>query len=1171
MPPSTQHYDSARRIQQRWRCQIGTLRVPNRTLLSISVAVFLAVLLSALAKAQGDSSSNSPTAVVQASVSIHPINIPVVSGSDISFKELANVRGLSQTRVLQIVQDDQGFMWFGTQYGLDRYDGYEFRVFTPVPGRVNSLSGAYIYSLFKDRAGMLWIGCDQFLDRFDPTTEKFNHYRIGSDASSRVPLAVVHISQDRSGTLWLSTGGGLYGFDPGTGQITHRYIHDAHNPSSLSSNDLRATGEDRSGRFWVLETNHLEEFDRETGKVTVRAVVPESGGDGASFYEDHLGTFWIVYDAGRGGGGLATFDRDTNKITNLSLYDSRTGKMMPVGVVKMLEDENGTLWFASEGEGLLRFDRKYGRMISYRNQPGNVGSIAEDRVIALAEDHQGNIFASFHARAPNVFSIKKPSFSPLLRPSLSPNRMGEYIVNAVYEDREGVLWVGITGSLLRIDPKNGEYTFYRPSDSVLKFDPTAFDPTAIMEDRLGTLWVGTVGQGLYRFNRSTGEFHNYVHHPDDPSSLSDSTIIRIFIDRVGRMWLATRNGLDRFDPSTENFVTYKRDVQSGSENYFDIDEDRNGGLWLGGTSGLQHFDPIPGKFTGYEHRLDDPHSLSDNQVTSVHIDHSGTVWVATESGLGKLNLENGRFTSYFTKDGLPSDRVNCILEDQRGNLWMSTNRGISRFDPVAQTFKNYSTADGLPGMDFTGWLTCSKGPTGRMFFGGFSGATSFYPDRVVDSAYVPPIVFTDFRLFGRQVEVGGGSPLKKSISYVDDITLSHQQSSFAVEFAALSYSDNTINRYRYKLDGLDQQWNETGSDQRMVNYAALPAGEYTFQVQTATGQSGWGLPGATLRIQVLPPWWRTQWFRVTVAAAILFLVWGVYHIRVRSIERHYRERRQAEEALRQAHADLIRANRVSSMGELTASLAHEVNQPIAAAVTNAHACVRWLARDQPILEEAREAASRMVKDANHAAEIIKRVRLLFKKGTPERELVDLNEVIREMIVLLYSEATQFAVFLRAELAAGLPRVMGDRVQLQQVLMNLMMNSIDAMKDVDGVRELTIQSQWGENGAVLISVSDTGVGLPPQQADKIFNAFFTTKTHGTGMGLQISRSIIESNGGRLWAAGNSPRGARFSFTLPASDQTRDPVVSGDRTGTADGVHADRSSFESVNAGRPTQRE
>ncbi len=246
------------------------------------------------------------------------------------------------------------------------------------------------------------------------------------------------------------------------------------------------------------------------------------------------------------------------------------------------------------------------------------------------------------------------------------------------------------------------------------------------------------------------------------------------------------------------------------------------------------------------------------------------------------------------------------------------------------------------------------------------------------------------------------------------------------------------------------------------------------------------------------------------------------------------ERKRADEErerLRQAQADLAHVNRVTTMGELTASLAHEVNQPIAAAITNANTCMRWLAADTPNLEEARAAAMRIVKDGTRAAEIIKRVRLLFKKGSPERELVDLNEVVRDMIVLLRSEATRYSISVRTKLAADLPEVVGDRVQLQQVLMNLMINGIDAMRDVDGPRELVVKSERGEDQQALVSVSDTGVGLPQQQADQIFNAFFTTKSHGTGMGLRISRSIVESHGGRLWAAENSPRGASFYIALP----------------------------------------
>jgi C4-dicarboxylate-specific signal transduction histidine kinase len=250
------------------------------------------------------------------------------------------------------------------------------------------------------------------------------------------------------------------------------------------------------------------------------------------------------------------------------------------------------------------------------------------------------------------------------------------------------------------------------------------------------------------------------------------------------------------------------------------------------------------------------------------------------------------------------------------------------------------------------------------------------------------------------------------------------------------------------------------------------------------------------------------------------------------------ERKRAEEALSQAQADLSRVSRVTTMGELTASLAHEVNQPIAAAVTNANTCLRWLTRDHPDLEEARAAAMRIVKDATRAAEIISRTRLLFKKGTPQRELVDVNEVIREMVVLLRSEAARYNISVLTDLAADLPQVMGDRVQLQQVLMNLMLNGIEAMKDVEGTRELAIKSQRAENEQGLVSVSDTGMGLPLQQADQIFKAFFTTKLQGTGMGLSISRSIVESHGGRLWAAENSPRGASFHFALPTKIEAKE---------------------------------
>jgi signal transduction histidine kinase/streptogramin lyase len=822
----------------------------------------------------------------------------------------------------------------------------------------------------------------------------------------------------------------------------------------------------------------------------------------------------------------------------------------------MLEDKHGDLWLATSTAGLLKFERERRRFVSYRNYPGSTDSLADDHLTTLFEDREGNIWVGLHQTAPDFFTRRSLPFEMFRHQPGNSASLGGRLVTSIYEDTQGILWIGSTGAFDRIDRKSGKYF-----SSATIGPGISADTLAMIKDRAGVLWVGTAGQGVGRFDRRLGRFRTYQHDPKDPSSLSNNLVNRLLIDHTGTLWATTWDGLDRYNPASDNFTAYRPEGQSRPALYGNIMEDPRGILWISGTSGLHRFDPATGQFTIFKHNPDDPWSLSSNRVISTHVDRSGIVWVATKNGLDQFDARTGHFKTYYERDGLAGNAIDCILEDKHGNLWMSTNKGVSRLDPVKRTFTNYSSTDGLPGEDLTGWCACFKSPSGEMFFGGFSGATAFHPDKVRVGSYTPPIVLTDLWLTGTPVEIGTNSPLKRSITNTSDLTLSHKQNVFSFSFAALSYLNPAANRYRYKLEGLDREWNEVGSDRRLATYTTLPAGQYTFRVQGATSNGPWSDQGVTLRVEVLPPWWRTAWFTVLCAIDAAETLWMAHKFRVRSIQQHAEqlalmnirleaqiaERKQTQEALRQAQADLARASRVSSMGELTASLAHEVNQPIAAAIIDANTCLRWLSRDQPDVKEARAAASRLVQDGRRAGEIVNRVRLLFKKGTPQRELVDLNEIVREMVLLFHSEATQFAVSVRTELAADLPPVMGDRVQLQQVLMNLMMNSIDAMKEVDGARELTVQSQRGEDGQVLISVSDTGVGLPPQQADKIFNPFFTTKTHGTGIGLRISRSIVESHRGRLWAVDNLPRGARFCFTVPTNGETCDSVVSGECNG------------------------
>ena len=848
--------------------RLRTLYLRSRICLGICLAATLSVPCGAAMEVPNAGLPRHGDAVQQARVDPHTINLPITDGKDVRFTRLSVAQGLSQTRVAQIAQDDQGFLWFGTQDGLNRYDGYNFKVFKNDPGRPNSLSGIFVYALFKDRSGAIWVGTDQYLDRFDRATEKFTHHRLDTEN----PI-VIHISEDHAGMLWLATSKGLYRLDPGTGSIK-RFGHDPNDRFSLSSNDVKSSGEDRAGTFWVANSEGLDAFDRATGRVTMHVPLHESVRE-FSFHEDRSGVFWIIYGSGN---GLAVFDRATKTLTRYSFYEQDRTETALTGVYAILEDRDGTIWFGTMGAGLLKFDRARQSVIRYQTHPGDLESLAENRVISLFEDREGNIWTGLHAMAPNFFARRPPPFEKFQPGSSTPNSLGENLVNAIYEDRQGNLWMGASGALNRVDRRTGQYTFYRPEGPAV-----STEVLAILEDRSGTLWVGTLGHGLNSFDRRTGRFNTYLHDPIDPASLSHNIVTRLFMDRAGSMWATSWNGLNRFDPATQRFTVYKRDPQSTTESYFSIDEDSQGYLWLGSTAGLVRFEPSTRQFTVFKHNPDDPKTLSNNTVNSVYVDRSGAVWLGTQNGLNRLEPKTATFTVFHEKDGLPGNAVSCILEDGHGELWMSTNNGISRFDPLKRTFRNYSTADGLPGGDLTAWGACFRSPSGEMFFGGFAGATAFHPEKVLDNTYIPPIVLTDFRLSGATVEPGSSSPLKRSITYAEDLTLSHEQNVFSVQFSALSFLSPHTNRYRYKLEGLDSSWHEVGSEQRVASYTTLPAGVYEFRVQGATSRGPWSEPGTALRIEILPPWWNTWWFRTTIGALFVLLLLAVYYYRLRQM------------------------------------------------------------------------------------------------------------------------------------------------------------------------------------------------------------------------------------------------------------------------------------------------
>jgi signal transduction histidine kinase/ligand-binding sensor domain-containing protein len=833
-------------------------------------------------------------------------SLRLVEGTDIRFSRLSTAQGLSQTRVTNIAQDKQGFMWFATQYGLDRFDGYAYKVFLHDHTKPDSVSCDYIRTLLADHEGTLWVGCDEVLDRYDPTTETFQHFVLGPDRHHGVPVHIFAIDQDRTGMLWLSTNDGLFSFDPHSG-ATRQYRHDPSISSSLSSNAVEMLLQDNDYRFWVSDGGNVEEFDPKTARVLQRIPVPRAGPQGIRMYLDRFNVFWVLYSFPGKESGVATLDRKTGKLTRYSIIDPTTKATITDGVYSAVEDQNNTLWLGGLGSGLFKFDRQHSMLVRYKNNPGDLESLSDNRIIALCADRVGNVWVGLHAMEPNFFSSAAPTFSPLLQHPNNSLSRGESFIDAIFEDSHGVWWVSTTGALASINRETGKVTYFHP------IGPEGYnDILAIAEAPAGDLWLGTFDGGLERFSPSTGKVTTYRHDPANPFSISNDVVTQILKSRDGTLWITTWNGLDHFDPTTNRFTVFKQ-IAGSAEHYHHLAEDFDGTLWLAGTAGLAHFNPATGTFKVYSHVPGDRTSLSDDTVAFVAIDHTGGVWATTTAnGLNHLQRPTQNFKTYYTSDGLSSNDLSCILEDARGQLWMSSTRGISRFDPESQRFQNYSTAEGIPGPDLTGWEACYKGQDGRMAFGGFSGGVTFDPAKVVGRMHPPPIVFTDFQLSGHSVEIGAGSVLKHSVDFTQEVVLRHSQNAFSISFAALSFVNANSNRYRYRLGNFDDHWIEVGSDRRVATYTTLPSGTYDFVAQVETRPGVWSEPGTSLTIKILPPWWSTLWFRVLVFFTFGCAFWTLYYLRLRQAAWQIRARieervGERERIARELHDTLLQS------------------------------------------------------------------------------------------------------------------------------------------------------------------------------------------------------------------------------------------------------------------------
>ena len=1019
--------------------------------------------------------------------------------------------------VRALAQTTDGYLWLGTATGLFRFDGIRFEPYKPQSGQ--PFPQRSVASLFAVPDGGLWVsywyGGASFIK--DGTVTE---YGKEEGLPSRQVFA---FALDRKGAVWIAAGkDGLARLEGSRWRKIGSELGFAGPANTVFV--------DRTGTVWVGTPTSVVYLREGGSQFQIAAQGLEAV---YNFAESPDGTLWMAET------GYA--------VRAVPLPWKNHGKPEPaifVGSQAITFDKQGSLWITSLGGGIRRVpdpehlhqsQTKSPSAWQFHNSEVEVftqkDGLTSDYIYSVLQDREGNVWIGASGgldrfRESPVVSMPLQPIS--YRGALPIPSLNSFTTSALAVGDRGALWVAGIGPQLLLEiqqdriatqlrdhpaecayrDSNGVVWFATPY-SVFRLSNERLDAIGLKQGAIAYNYDGVVpaGQGLTLRRRDLPTAGGITPNPRP-------RVKALTEDTLGRLWISMDAGTFRLERAGWTSLESLGGPQGTATAEF---TDSQGRIWFGFANmvAMLNGDRIK-VFSG-----DD--GVHVGAVTSIQ-GKGAEIWIGGEFGLGFF--DGSRFHAVNPSDGSALGGVSGLVAAPDDGLWFSENQGIRhipegqlrQLDSGKVKFETFGVLDGLTA-DLRGSLSSPSAvqtTDGRIWFATTTGVAWINPKRVVRNA-VPPRVFI-------QSVVADGR--KYDISTI--LRLPPRIANLQIAYTATSLTIPERVRFRYKLEGQDKEWQDAGT-RREAFYTNLDPGSYQFRVIACNNDGVWNEAGTGLHFDVLPAFYQTVTFRILCVLVLIAALWWLYLRRVHSIEQRHLERNHAEEMLRRARAELARINRVSTMGELSASLAHEIKQPIGAAVTNAEACFRLIDRREPDLPEAREAALEMIKDARRAADIIEHVRSLFQNDSSPQEIVDVNEVIGEMVVILQKEADRHSVRLSTDLTNGLTKVMADRVQLQQVLMNLMLNGIEAIRDTTG--ELSVKSQLGEDGQVLISVSDTGVGLPTENADQIFNAFFTTKSQGTGLGLAITRSIVESHGGRIWATANSGPGATFQFTLP----------------------------------------
>lgn len=819
------------------------------------------------------------------------------------FDRLSMEDGLSQTTVNAIVQDTQGFMWFGTEDGLNRYDGYAFTQYYHDRSNPDALISDFIKDLVHDDDGNLWVSTDGGgLARWDRLADRFVRFRHDPEDPTSLPTDRIRgLHYDLEGALWIATRReGLVRFDVHTSTFTH-YRHDPADGASLSGDSVFAMESGGDGVLWVGTHNGLNRLDKRTGEVRRYQHDPDdpgsiSGDSVRSMHIDHAGVLWV----GTARNGLNRFDQEAQTFQRYRHHAKNPTTLSHNRVNAILEDQSRRLWIGTN-KGLNRLDRASGEIQRYVHDPADPASLGDDEIVSLYEDRTGILWVGTKSAGLSKWNPRSWSFG-----HFPPDVLSSRKVSSFAQDGDGTLWVGTFGGGLNVIDRN------KNTVTVVKDTLSDGRIMALLHDSEGKLWVGTMNGGLNVLDPATGSVRVFRHDANDPHSLGADGVMSLFQDSNNELWIGTYGGgVSKFEPEKGSFLRFLPDdsdpgsLSSAIATCFA--EDRHGGLWIGTDGGgLNLLDVETSTFHHFRHDPHDPSSIGADTVYAVHVDISGRVWIGTRDGgvsrvVGSSSQPEAiRFSNFSHAAGLANDAVYGVLSDQDLQLWLSTNRGLTRFNPATGEFKDFGRSHGLQAEEFNFGAYFRNG-AGELFFGGPNGFNVFHPSELESNKHGPRVVLTSYSKFNKEV------PTDSPYDLMRDIDLGFRDDVVSFEFAALDFTAPEENRYSYMLEGFDPAWTDLGKRHR-VTYTNLDAGNYILRVKAANSDNVWSESGIELGLHVEPAPWETWWAYMLYAMAIVLAIGAAWKQQQRKLAREVEYSHRLEDEVHQRTRELADSN-----------------------------------------------------------------------------------------------------------------------------------------------------------------------------------------------------------------------------------------------------------------------